>query len=218
VQPAPEHMLCLGDSYTVGEAVNSDERWPAQFAKRVLQTRNRSVRLQLIAKTGWTTDELSAAIDLADAAGEILPSYDCVSLSIGVNNQYRDRSVTNYADEFAALLARAVGYAAGATKRQKAAHVLVLSIPDWGQTPFAANDSRGPEKIAAQIDVFNTECERQARSAGAHFIDVTTLSRCGDPNLIANDGLHPSANAYAQWAEMAAKQLFGSLAHARAQE
>ncbi len=202
------HMLCLGDSYTIGEAVTTDQCWPAQFAQRFELTQKRRLDLQLIAITGWTTDELSAAIDCAQLAGDIQSPYDLVSLAIGVNNQYRARSVADFADEFAALLARAVGFAAGKSTLQKATRVLVLSIPDWGQTPFAADDSRGAKKIAAQIDLFNAQCRRQAKSAGTHFIDVTTLSRSADPKLVASDDLHPSAAAYAQWAEMAAKQLF----------
>lgn len=158
------------------------------------------VQVQIIAKTGWTTDELNTAIDHADAAHEIHPPYELVSLAIGVNNQYRDRSVGNYALEFAALLARAIAFATGDSPRSKAARVLVLSIPDWGQTPFAAQDARGSKKIGTQIDLFNAQARKQTTAAGAHFIDVTELSRAKGPELLADDGLHPSAKAYAQWA------------------
>ncbi len=163
----------------------------------------RHVQVQIIAKTGWTTDELSAAIELEDAAHEIHPPYELVSLAIGVNNQYRDRSVENYASEFATLLQRAIAFATGDSARNKASRVLVLSIPDWGQTPFAAQDPRGPIKIGAQIDLFNAESRKKVTAAGAHFIDVTQLGRAKDPELIAGDGLHPSAKAYAQWANAA---------------
>lgn len=190
-------LLCLGDSYTIGEAVAADETWPMQLATMLEQSLVRQVKVQIIAKTGWSTDELSAAIDGAEAAHEIQPPYALVSLAIGVNNQYRSRSVENYAIEFSSLLQRAIGYAAG----KQASRVLVLSIPDWGQTPFAASDPRGPEKIAAQIDLFNAESCRQAAAVGAQFIDVTRLSRAGDSELVAHDGLHPSAKAYAQWAQ-----------------
>ena len=190
-------ILCLGDSYTIGESVAEDETWPMQLAQSLEQALVRQVEVQIIAKTGWSTDELSVAIDHAEAAHEIHPPYELVSLAIGVNNQYRDRSVENYAIEFAALLQRAVGYAAG----EHASRVLVLSIPDWGQTPFATSDVRGAEKIAAQIDVFNAESRKQTEAIGGHFIDVTQLSRVSDPALLAHDGLHPSAKAYAQWAQ-----------------
>lgn len=188
-------LLCLGDSYTIGEAVAARDTWPMQLAQLLEQALTKQLRVQIIAKTGWSTDELSAAIDRAETAHEIHPPYALVSLAIGVNNQYRDRSVENYAVEFSALLKRAISFAAA-----KASRVLVLSIPDWGQTPFASQDARGPEKIAAQIDFFNAESRRQAAAAGAHFIDVTRLSRIKDPELVADDGLHPSAIAYAQWA------------------
>ena len=189
-------MLCLGDSYTIGEAVATDETWPMQLAHLLEQAFSHQVHVQIIAKTGWSTDELSAAIEHAQAAREIRPPYELVSLAIGVNNQYRDRSVENYAVEFDALLRRAISYTAG----EQTARVLVLSIPDWGQTPFAASELREPAKISTQIDLFNAESRRQAVAVGAHFIDVTRLSRASDPELVADDGLHPSRKAYAQWA------------------
>ena len=195
-------ILCLGDSYSIGESVATHETWPMQLAKMLEKALVRQVEVQIIAKTGWSTDELSAAIDHAEAAHDeaahdMHPPYELVNLAIGVNNQYRNRSVENYAIEFAALLQRAIGYAAG----KQASRVLVLSIPDWGQTPFAASDLRGAEKIAAQIDLFNAESARLAAAVGAQFIDVTQLSRASDPELLAHDGLHPSAKAYAQWAQ-----------------
>ena len=194
-------ILCLGDSYTIGEAVANKDTWPMQLAKLLEQSLTQQVQAQIIAKTGWSTDELIAAVDRAQAAHEIHPPYELVSLAIGVNNQYRGRSVENYAVEFATLLQRAIGYAAGEQLPRKASRVLVLSIPDWGQTPFAAKDVRGPEKIAAQIDLFNAESRRQCAAAQVLFIDVTPLSRSADPELVAVDGLHPSAKAYAQWAQ-----------------
>ena len=196
-------LLCLGDSYTIGESVAAQDAWPIQLARLLEQALKQQWQAQIIAKTGWSTDELSAAIDHADAAHEVHPPYDLVSLAIGVNNQYRDRSVENYVVEFADLLQRAITFAAGDSRPSKAQRVLVLSIPDWGQTPFAANDARGAKKIAAQIDLFNAESRRQTRAAGANFIDVTQLSRAKDPELLATDGLHPSAKAYAQWAHAA---------------
>ena len=204
-------LLSLGDSYTIGEAVTAQHSWPMQLAGLLEQALKLPVNAQIIAKTGWSTDELSAAIDQADAADEIHPPYGLVSLAIGVNNQYRDRSVENYADEFADLLQRAITFAAGDSPCSKAHRVLVLSIPDWGQTPFAANDARGAEKIAAQIDLFNAESRRQTLAAGANFIDVTPFSRAKDPELLADDGLHPSAKAYTQWAHAALDRAFFAL-------
>ncbi len=203
-------MLCLGDSYTIGEAVAAKDTWPIQLAQLLEQRLSQQMRVQIIAKTGWSTDELRAVIERAEAAHEIHPPYELVSLAIGVNNQYRGRHVENYAIEFAVLLQRAIAYAGN-----NAAHVLVLSIPDWGQTPFATNDERGPAKIAAQIDLFNAESRKQALAVGAHFIDVTVLSRVNDPELVAHDGLHPSGEAYAQWARKALESAIFALANAR---
>lgn len=204
-------MLCLGDSYTVGEAVTNKDTWPMQLATLLQQRLTQQVQAQIIAKTGWSTDELSAGIDRADAAHEIQPPYELVSLAIGVNNQYRGRSVEDYAVEFATLLQRAIEFAAGDQLLRKASRVMVLSIPDWGQTPFAANQVRVPEIIAAQIDLFNAESRRQTTAVGAHFVDVTQLSRAKDRDLLAHDGLHPSAKAYAQWAQAALDQAILAL-------
>ena len=204
-------MLCLGDSYTIGEAVAAKDTWPIQLAQLLEQRLSQQMRVQIVAKTGWSTDELSAAIEHAEAAHEIHPPYELVSLAIGVNNQYRGRGVENYAIEFAVLLQNAIAYAGN-----HAAHVLVLSIPDWGQTPFAVNDARGPAKIAAQIDLFNAESRNQALAVGAHFIDVTALSRANDPELVASDGLHPSGKAYAQWAKAALESVISALGDERA--
>ena len=147
---APVDFLALGDSYTIGEGVEDEQRWPVQLAAAL---RARGVAIahpQIIARSGWTTDELSAAIDAEDAHGNLQPHYDLVSLQIGVNNQYRGRSVEDYRDEFSRLFERAVAFAGG-----DPAHVLVLSIPDWGTTPFAQASGRDRAQIAREIDEYN---------------------------------------------------------------
>lgn len=150
----------------------------------------------IIATTGWTTDELADGIDRADPRGP----YDLVSLLIGVNNQYRGWSEDEYRAQFAALLQRAIGFAGGQPNR-----VLVLSIPDWGVTPFALNAGRNPADIAAAIDRFNAINRAAAERAGAAYVDVTPISRwaLADPALMADDGLHPSGAMYAEWATAA---------------
>jgi lysophospholipase L1-like esterase len=188
-------FLALGDSYTIGESVAPKERWPVQLAALV---RARGVPLgdpAIIAATGWTTDELAAGIDHANPQG----TYDLVSLLIGVNNQYRGRGQAEYRGQFAALLQRANAFARG-----DAAHVIVLSIPDWGVTSFAHNSGRNPATIAAEIDGFNAINREEAERAGAHYIDVTPVSRqaANDLSLIADDGLHPSGRMYAEWAQL----------------
>lgn len=189
-KPSPPRFLALGDSYTIGESVAVAGRWPNQLA-RVLRAKGIAVaEPEIIAKTGWTTDELSFAIDAAKPRGP----YALVTLLIGVNNQYRGRDAEQYRKELAALLHRAVGFAGGDARR-----VVVVSIPDWGVTPFAAGRDRA--KIAAQIDLFNAINAEEAQRAGAHYADVTPVSRraATDATLVAPDGLHPSAAMYAQW-------------------
>ena len=185
-------FLALGDSYTIGESVPEAERWPVQLVALMGQ---RGVSLEqpsIIAKTGWTTDELAAAIAEQAPQG----SYQLVTLLIGVNNQYRGRDLENYREEFMALLNQAVGFAGG-----RAGRVIVLSIPDWGVTPAA--DGRDREKIAGDIDLFNRVNWEETSRVGANYVDVTPTSRkaAKDPSLLADDGLHPSGRMYRMWAE-----------------
>ena len=154
----------------------------------------------VIARTGWTTDELASALD----AAALDPPYTHVSLLIGVNNQYRGRSVGNYASEFRTLLDRAITLAGGAATR-----VFVLSIPDWGVTRFAARDGRGPNLIAHEIDAYNAAARAVCAARGVRAIDITKASReRGDEaDMIAADGLHPSAAQYARWVDVTISAL-----------
>lgn len=187
-------FLALGDSYTIGESVAASERWPVQLAARM---RDEGVYMEdplIIATTGWTTDELAAGIERRGPQGP----FDLVSLLIGVNNQYRGRDLTEYRQQFAALLEQAVGFAGGDPKR-----VIVLSIPDWGVTPFAADRHR--ETVSGNINQFNAVNAEEAARLGAHYVDITLSSReaAHDPDLIAGDGLHPSGKMYTAWTELA---------------
>jgi lysophospholipase L1-like esterase len=191
--------LALGDSYTIGESVDESERWPDQLARLIgsspqFSGSGRMVDITLIARTGWTTDELWEGIQ----ARELSPPYDLVSLLIGVNNQYRGGDIEEYRAQFVFMLDKSIEYAGGEADR-----VIVLSIPDWGVTPFAADRDRG--QIAAEIDRFNAVNREETARAGAHYVDVTPISReaVHDPALIAGDGLHPSGKMYAAWAELA---------------
>jgi len=183
--------LALGDSYTIGESVSVEERWPNQLAK-LLESENIKSEITIIARTGWTTSELWQGIQ----AEEIQPPYDFVSLLIGVNNQYRGYDINEYRDQFNFLLHKSIEYAAGDANR-----VLVLSIPDWSTTPFAS--SRDREQIAKEIDKFNLVNRESSEKVGAHYVDVTPISReaVNDTTLIAPDGLHPSGKMYTMWAE-----------------
>jgi len=188
----PSRYLALGDSYTIGESVAPEERFPNQLARTLWA--GGTPAPQIIAKTGWTTDELNAAIDAADPKGP----FDLVTLLIGVNNQYRGRSADEYRTQFVALLQRAIGFAGG-----NAQHVIVVSIPDWGVTPFA--EGRDRAKIAREIDQFNAINREEAARAGAKWVDITPISRGNDPALVAGDGLHPTGKQYAEWVKAIAK-------------
>lgn len=185
--------LALGDSYTIGESVAEAERFPNQLAG-MLANEGETVEVKIIARTGWTTDELWEGIQKETFS----PPYDMVSLLIGVNNQYRGRDIEDYREGFAFLLDKAIEFAGGDSKR-----VIVFSIPDWGVTPFAAG--RDAAQIASEIDAFNQVNFEETQNAGAHYVDVTPVSRQAkdDPTLIAADGLHPSGKMYAEWAKSA---------------
>ena len=188
--------LALGDSYTIGEAVDDAGRWPMQLARLL---RMEGILLgdpRIIATTGWTTDELDAAITAAEPLGE----YDFVTLLIGVNNQYRGRDVEEYRTQFAALLWRAIGFA-----RNRPDRVLVLSIPDWGVTPFAAQSGRDLAQIARELDAYNLAAREVCAQRGVAFVDITPVSRArgGEAAMLADDGLHPSAAMYTEWTRLA---------------
>ena len=193
--------LALGDSYTIGESVAEAERWPNQLAA-MLTSQGLPTEVTLIARTGWTTGELWQGIQ----AGEIELPYDLVSLLIGVNNQYRGYDVNEYREQFNFLLKKSIEYAGGNPKR-----VIVLSIPDWGVTPFA--EGRDRATIAGEIDEFNSINREESERAGVHYFDITPISRraADEPALTAKDGLHPSGKMYTMWVEMVLPKAFDIL-------
>lgn len=183
--------LALGDSYTIGESTSPAERFPAQLAEQLRAQGMEPGVPEIVARTGWTTDELTLAIQAADPKG----TYDLVTLLIGVNNQYRGRSAEQYRSEFVGLLERAIAFAGNRPKR-----VIVISIPDWGMTPFG----RGRQNTSAEIDTFNAVNRQAAEQFGAVYADITPISReaARDAALVAPDGLHPSGKMYARWVEL----------------
>jgi len=183
--------LALGDSYTIGEKVIPAKRWPTQLAD-LLRDESIEADVKIIARTGWTVQELWEGIQADLPEGR----YDMVSLLIGVNDQYRGYPVDGYREDFRFMLGKAIEYAGGDPKR-----VIVLSIPDWGFTPFAA--AQDTEPISLQIDEFNAINLEETKNAGAYYVDVTIISRMAmdDFELITGDRLHPSGKMYAMWAE-----------------
>jgi lysophospholipase L1-like esterase len=195
-------MLCLGDSYTIGESVEEQERFPMQAVELLNKEGIIFEKPLIIAKTGWTTDELATAIKEKNISGK----FDYVTLLIGVNNEFRGRDVEEYRKEFASLLQTALNYCGNAP-----AHVFVLSIPDWGATPFGLKDPnhRSPEQIAKEIDVFNAINKEETLKVKANYVDITPISRQLEqhPEYVAGDGLQPSGGMYAEWGKLLAGEL-----------
>ena len=180
-------MLALGDSYTIGEGVSAGDRWPNRLAEGL-----NLPPPEIVARTGWTTDELAAAMD----AHAFDPPYALVTLLIGVNNQYRGRDLTNYRAEFTQLLRRAIELAGDESRR-----VIIVSIPDWSVTPFAHASGRDLVQVTREIDAFNAANAQIAATQHAGYADVTAISRDrgGVTGMLVGDGLHPSAAMYARW-------------------
>ncbi|MBM4194648.1 MAG: SGNH/GDSL hydrolase family protein [Gemmatimonadetes bacterium] len=185
-------FLALGDSYTIGEKVEPAERWPVQLARALRAAGAVVDDPRIVARTGWTTDELANAIAEQNVGGV----FSLVSLLIGVNNQYRGRPVAEYRDQFRGLLDQAIGFAGS-----RAARVIVLSIPDWGVMPFA--EGRDRARIAREIDQFNTTARDEVVRARAAWVDITPISRAMRDGWAASDGLHPSGAQYTEWARAA---------------
>lgn len=190
--------LALGDSYTIGEGVPIAENFPYQTIQLLRKTGYYFHAPEIIAKTGWTTDELQKGID--DTV--LHAPYDVVSLLVGVNNQYRGRTVQEYALQFEHLLQQAIRFSGNQPD-----HVFVLSIPDWGATPYAAGRDR--EQIAQEIDTFNATCQQLAQQYQIHYIDITpgTREAALDESLLTTDQLHPSGKDYARWARSLADSI-----------
>jgi lysophospholipase L1-like esterase len=193
----PMKYLALGDSYTIGESVAEAERWPNQLVDSLVKKGSHLSKPTIIAATGWRTDDLKNAMTAAHLKNE----YQFVTLLIGVNNQYQGKSSVVYAAEFEDVLKWAIRLAEGKQKR-----VVVVSIPDYGFTPFGKPKQ---ETITKAIDEFNEINRRISQQHGVQYVNITDLSRNGlkDPLLVAADGLHPSGKMYSYWVEAIARGL-----------
>lgn len=188
----PFKYLALGDSYTIGESVSEDMRFPVQLVKLLNDYSIKTDPATIIARTGWTTSNLSDGIKNSGING----TFDLVTLLIGVNNQYQGRDTSEYRIQFRELLQTAIEFAENTEKK-----VIVISIPDYGVTPFAKyGDS---EKIASEIDIFNKINREETQLRKANYVDITSISRVAkvEASLIAPDGLHPSGAMYKLWVE-----------------
>ena len=182
-------FLALGDSYTIGESVDEKDRWSLQLID-LLKNEFNLTKHDIVARTGWTTSELTEAIQ----ARNLTDQYDIVSLLIGVNNQYRGQSLDNYRVEFKNLLNTSIRFAKNDAKK-----VIVLSIPDWGKTPFAKGSNT--EKIASEIDAFNNVAKEECKKANIVFVNITEITRKNtDASMFASDGLHYAGKMHRLWA------------------
>lgn len=190
--------LALGDSYTIGEQVSPEESFPYQTVHRLRQENYDFSDPMVIAKTGWTTDELMDAIEKQ----EITTRFDLVTLLIGVNNQYRNYPLGQFKKEFGALLEKAVDFS-----KNGASSVFVLSIPDWGVTPFAEGKDR--QEIAAKIDEYNSIKKSITEAKGCSFLNITDSTRRHgkDHGFLTPDLLHYSSKEYELWAERLVKEI-----------
>lgn len=189
----PFTYLALGDSYTIGESVPQPQSFPYQLTNLLNEYFFKVTTPTIIATTGWTTDNLINAIAQSNLHDK---TYDVVTLLIGVNDQYQGLSQSNYRIKFAQVLHTAINFAKGDTSR-----VFVLSIPDYGVTPFAAG--RG-NLISPEIDQFNAINKDESLKAGVYYVDITPISKqaATDPSLVAADGLHPSGKMYGLWVNL----------------
>lgn len=193
----PVRFLALGDSYTIGQNVPVNQRWPVQFRDSMAARGYQFDTLSIIATTGWTTTNLLNAIDNQNLDQK---NYNLVSVLIGVNNQYQGQNISFYDDHFSALLDSAIRYANGDTHR-----VFVVSIPDYAYTPFGqAGGTQNAQNISTEIDQYNHINDSISSVYGIKYFNITPISRQGliDPNLVANDGLHPSGEQYSLWVEL----------------
>ena len=196
VSPTALTYLALGDSYTIGEGAAASDRWPTQLAGLLTAQGTAVATPTYLARTGWTTAELQAAIADARPAA----TYGLVSLLIGVNNQYRGQTLAQYRPEFRALLQQTIGFAGG-----RAGHVVVLSIPDWGQSPYGQRQGRDPAIIGTEIDQFNAVAQDECRQVSVAYVNITDLTRtaAGSSSQFTRDGLHYSGSQMQLWADRA---------------
>lgn len=188
---SPYSFIALGDSYTIGEGVDEDERWPNQFVDVAYENGVDFDQPMIIAETGWKTYDLLNAINQTN----FTKKYDYISLLIGVNNQFNSRPIDEFEEDLNKLM--------NEMKRIKKndGNIIIISIPDWGYTPFG--ESNEMSDISEKINLFNSSLRKFASTNDLKYVDVTEISRraINEPDLITNDNLHPSGIMYLEWAK-----------------
>lgn len=203
IPDSPDNLsyLALGDSYTIGESVSEDMRWPVQLVKKLREKDLKINSPKIIAKTGWTTDNLLNAMD-ANLGNE---KYDLVSVLIGVNNQYQNKSIVDYEADLNTIFTEAIEQ----SKNGKEG-VFIVSIPDYGATPFGASNA---EEIGREIAEFNAILKKVSDQFDLKYYNITPISKMAksDRSLVANDGLHPSGKMYSLWVDLFVEDIFKKL-------
>ena len=190
VAPGPVRVLVLGDSFAVGEGIEPDGAWPAQLAT-MLRAEGYDAEVTIIGDSGWTSRRVAGAFDRVEP-GDV---FELVFVAVGVNDHFYQFSPANLEAAVRRILDRASRLV------DDPADVVVLSIVDWRATPRGM-DYAGTWRDTAVAPYNNVLVELTA--AGGHrFLDVTTASRAMsvDGSLVAGDGLHGSAQLYAQWTD-----------------
>lgn len=204
--PEKIDILAIGDSYTKGESVLPAKNFPSQLRDSLLAANRKVTGLRIIAQTGWRTDQLKNAIANAPELND--STFSIVTLCIGVNNQYQNGNFNTYKTEFEQLLQTAIARTGGRKER-----VFVVSIPDWAYTPFGQSFPGGPTQISLKIDQYNAANYSIAQQYQVNYVNITGISRQGisQPDLVATDGLHPSAKQYTEWVHLLMPVVQGAL-------
>ncbi len=190
-------FLALGDSYTIGQSVDDSDRWPNQFIDSLFELGFEIEKNDILATTGWTTGNLLQALK----ESRLKKEYNLVAILIGVNNFYQSQPIETYRLE----LPKIIDFALTLTN-QDTTGLFLITIPDYGYTPFGENQQ---EIISEKTNIYNQIKDSIAKDFGIHLINITPISRNGifDPDLVANDGLHPSEKQYGLWVDMILEKL-----------
>jgi len=194
---SPVKFLALGDSYTIGESVEASKNWPHQLVDSLIGHGVNAEKPQVLATTGWRTDDLMNAVSNSHLAS----NFNLISISIGVNNQYQGKPFSQFEKELPLLFSQALKHCNNDTSR-----IFLVSIPDYYFTPFGLSSKKG-KTISIELDQYNAFMKQFAEKMQVSFIDITSISRNRDEKLIAKDGLHPSAYQYSAWVSEMLKSI-----------
>ncbi|MBD3636263.1 MAG: SGNH/GDSL hydrolase family protein [Crocinitomicaceae bacterium] len=198
----PYTYLALGDSYTIGESVSESERWPVQLVSALNKKGIKVEEPRIIAKTGWRTDDM---LNAAKSELDSTQQFEMVSLLIGVNNEYQGWAPEEFEPEFEACLDFAISKCKNGVKG-----VFVVSIPDYGYTPFGKKKQK---QISERLKIYNSICKKVSKEKGVTFYNITPISQSNpdDITLVAKDGLHPSGKQYGMWVDSFIDSLYKQL-------